>query len=222
MTRVFLIYGIGGAVHWGGTVGAESTQGATTWLVLYMAGTVMAEAAFLDLSLRYPQGLSRRRLRSVAPYLPAILVLLVVPITPLLPLRILELLAGVVLLTADLMSLAAAVVFFVKWFRATSVGRREHSLTWITGVVVVLGVMALLGALELLPGEPEAWNLMSGLLPGLHTCHLADAQRHDAVVPRGRWCLSATGPGVLDPHVEVFATVRQRYVGLETNDGPDR
>ena len=33
------------------------------------------------------------------------------------------------------------------------------------GVIVVLGVQALLGALEALPGEPEAWNLMNGLLP---------------------------------------------------------
>ena len=165
LTRVFLVYAIGGTVHWGGAIGAESQGRAIAWLVLYMAGAVMAEAAFLDLSLRFPRALPQRRLRGIALYLPAILVLLAIPITPFLSLQIVEVMAGAVFLVANLMSLAAAVVFLVKWFRATSVERRAHSLTLIAGVVVLLGVMALLGALETLPGEPDAWNLMSGLLP---------------------------------------------------------
>ena len=59
LAGVFLAYGIGGCVHWGGTIASDSTALGTAFAVLYVAGSAVGDAAFLDLALRYPRSLRR-------------------------------------------------------------------------------------------------------------------------------------------------------------------
>ncbi len=60
LTRIFLLSAIGGAVHWGGSIAAESTGLEIAFLVFYLAATAMGDGAFLDLALRYPRDIRRR------------------------------------------------------------------------------------------------------------------------------------------------------------------
>ena len=165
LTRVFLMYGIGGAVHWGGTIAVESQGVETALLVFYMAATAMGDAAFLDLALRYPRALNRRRFPTVVLYLLAIVTLLAVPVAPFLRARIVEAGLGFVIAVAFMMAIAGGVVFIVQWFRATPAERREYSLTLIVGVLVVTSGIDLLADGGLLPGDPAAWSLMYGFEP---------------------------------------------------------
>lgn len=165
LAGVFLAYGIGGCVHWGGTIASDNEALGTAFAVFYVAGTAVGDAAFLDLALRYPRSLRRRVLRTMAPYLLAILAFIAVPIAPFLPSEIVDSGLGVILMGSLAIAVAGGAVFIVKWFRASPAERREQALTAIVVVLIVTNVISLLADGGVLPGESAAWNLMFGLEP---------------------------------------------------------
>ena len=165
LAGVFLLYGIGGCVHWGGTIASDSTALGTVFAVFYVAGTAVGDAAFLDMALRYPRSLLRRDLRMRAFYLLAILAFIAIPIAPFVSSDIVNSGLGVILLGSLAIAVAGGVVFIVKWFRASSAERREQSLTAIVVVLIVTNAVSLLADGGVLPGESAAWNLMFGLEP---------------------------------------------------------
>jgi len=165
LTRVFLLTGIGGGIHWGGSIGAESTGVQLALITFYVSVTAMGDGAFLDLALRYPHDGSRPRSRTMAFYLLAILTFLAIPIVPFLPAKTAESVVGLAILVAFAMSILGGVVFVVKWFRATAGERRAQSLTAIVGVLILTSALDLLAENGVLPGIPEAWSLSYAATP---------------------------------------------------------
>lgn len=119
LTRVFLAYGIGGCLHWGGTIASDNSGLEIVFLTIYAAASALFDGAFLDLSLRYPRAMRRPGFRTAGFYLLAIVTLLAVPIAPFLPRQTVVAGIGFVIFAAFMMSIAGGVVFLVKWFRAT-------------------------------------------------------------------------------------------------------
>jgi len=165
LTRVFLIYGLGGCIHWGGSIGAGSAGLEVAFLFLYLAVTALGDAAFLDLALRYPRDQSRFGRRTLALYLLAILTLVLVPVAPFLAGQVVQSAVGLIIGIAFLMSTVGGLVFLVKWFRATGADRRAFYLTPIVVALVVSSVLDLMADQGLLPGDPEAWNLPYAIVP---------------------------------------------------------
>ena len=50
---MFLLTGIGGSLHWGGSIAVGNPGLDIAFLLFYMAVTAMGDWAFLDLALRY-------------------------------------------------------------------------------------------------------------------------------------------------------------------------
>ncbi len=69
-TAVFLLYGLGLGIHWGGALGVGGASLEMSLFWVYLAFTVLGDAALLHLALIYPQG-RRTRKRLVALYAPA-------------------------------------------------------------------------------------------------------------------------------------------------------
>ena len=53
--------GIGGCIHWGGSIAAGGGRLKIAFLAFYVAATAMGDAAFLVLALRYPRPVARFR-----------------------------------------------------------------------------------------------------------------------------------------------------------------
>jgi amino acid transporter len=150
---VFLVYGIGGAVHWGGFPAGPGRDLEAALLSFYVAATAAGDGALLDLALRYPRASREGHVRAIAPYLVGLLVLLAVPVAPFLPQPSLAALSSLGLLLAFGMSVAAGVVLLVKWFRT---GREEPGaagLAAIVAAVVASTVGDLVGETGLLPSD---------------------------------------------------------------------
>jgi len=165
LTRTLLVYGFGGAIHWGGAVGAPSPRLEAFLLAAYVAATAFGDGAFLDLSLRYGRAPVVSRLRSRAPYALGALTLLATPIAPFLPEPALAAVLGAAILLAFLMSAAAGVLFLARWLQARPGERRETGLTAIVAALIVATLLDLAAEAGRLPGEPDAWKLLYGLVP---------------------------------------------------------
>jgi len=165
LTRVFLIYGLGGCVHWGGSIGAGTAGLESAFLFLYLAITAMGDAAFLDLAMRYPRARSRWGRRTMVLYLLATLTLIAVPTAPFLPTGLVGTAAGLIIGVAFAMSTVAGLVFLVKWFRATRAERRAYHLTPIAIALIVSSVLDLLADQGVMPGASEAWALSYAIIP---------------------------------------------------------
>lgn len=165
LTRVFLLTGIGGGIHWGGSIAAENTGVQLALITFYVSVTAMGDGAFLDLALRYPRDRHRLGRRGLALYSPAALTFLAVPIVPFLPAKTAESVIGLAILVAFAMSILGGVVFVVKWFRATAGERRAQSLTAIVAVLILTSALDLLAENGVLPGIPEAWSLSYAATP---------------------------------------------------------
>ena len=164
-TAVFLVYGIGGGVHWGGTVDPTHAGLELSLLFVYLAFTAFAEAGFLHLALIFPSGRSLTRGKRLALYSVAALALLVAPIAGLLSKAILEPIAGLILVVANLFSLVAGVLFLVSLFRVDSATRRAASLPLIVTSMFGTFLVATLGTEGILLQQSDAWNLVYGLVP---------------------------------------------------------
>ena len=93
------------------------------------------------------------------------LALLFAVIAGLLPKTLLQTIAGLLLLVANLFSVAAVVVFLVRLVRADAATRRDARLPLIVAALIVAGVISLAGSSGWLPGQPDAWNLVLGFIP---------------------------------------------------------
>ncbi len=104
-TVLFLVYGLCGGVHWGGAIGAANPGLGTSLFFVYLAITALGDAALLHLALVYPHAGPLARTWRVALYAPAGFGLVLVPVAGFAPPTVLEPVAGVVLLAANLFSL---------------------------------------------------------------------------------------------------------------------
>jgi hypothetical protein len=160
LTRVFLFVGLGGCIHWGGSVGADG--GGTielTLLMFYMTVTALGDGAFLDFALRYPHTEPREGPVRFVFYILAALCAVMIPLTAVLPRGFIETWLGLAITIAFVMSLGGGLVFLLKWFSASSGLRHEAALTPIVVVLVASSVLDLLADGGVMPGPPEAWGL---------------------------------------------------------------
>lgn len=164
-TTIFLLYGLGGGVHWGGAIGAPQAVLELSLFFAYLAMTALADAALLHLALIYPRGGPLARRWRIALYAPAAIALFLAVIAGFVPQTVLQTIAGVLLLVANLFSLGAGVVFLVRLFSVDPATRRAARLPLIAAGMVIGSLLALLGAGGVLPGQPEAWNLVLGVIP---------------------------------------------------------
>lgn len=161
-TRVFLLYGLGGGVHWGGAIDAPGAE--LSLLMVYLATSALGEAALLHLALIYPRGARFGRWR-LALYAPAALALALAPLAGVLARPTLETAIGLLLMTANAFGLIAGLIFLVRLFAADPATRRAARLPLVAGGILFGGLLSMLGAGGLLFGEPEAWNLTLAALP---------------------------------------------------------
>lgn len=164
-TTLLLLYGVGAGVHWGGTIGVSNSGLELSLLFVYLGFSALAEAAFLHLALIYPIGGSIARGGLIVLYAPATIAWLVAAIAWAAPTTFLGGVSAVVLLTANLFSVLAAVVLLIRLVRADQTMRRAARLPLVVASVWTAGILAELGARSVLPGQPEAWNLLLGAIP---------------------------------------------------------
>ncbi|HEY5552970.1 MAG TPA: hypothetical protein VIK52_13845 [Opitutaceae bacterium] len=164
-TAIFLLYGFSGGIHWGGAVGAAHAATAMSLFFVYLSVTALGDAALLHLVLIYPKQRMLPKWVCTALYLPAAAAALLAATTAFAPKQLLEAAAGILLLVANLFSLAAGILFLVRFFTTERQVRLAARLPLIAAGVFVGSIVALLGASGLFPGEPESWNLALGVIP---------------------------------------------------------
>ncbi len=166
LTRVYLLTGLGGCIHWGGSIGGFGQGAEIAFLVLYLAATAMADGAFLDLALRYPPSTRwRSRVPTWAFYVLALVTACCIPVAPFVSTGLVEAGLGLVIMVAMAMSILGGIVFLVKWVRATPDERRAYALTPIVGALLLSTALDLLGDEGVLPGPADAWTLPYALVP---------------------------------------------------------
>lgn len=159
---IFFVYGLGNAVHWGGSVAAPGAAELAMFFV-YLSFTGLGDAALLHLALIYPsRAVVERRLLAVL-YLPALAAMALAPIAGLLSLSILGAAAAVILLAANLLSLIAGVAFVWRYVGLESRTRRASKLGPVIYAGIPSAVVGLLGAGGAFPGHPDALNLLLGI-----------------------------------------------------------
>ncbi|HEX9729636.1 MAG TPA: hypothetical protein VGA37_14125 [Gemmatimonadales bacterium] len=164
-TQLFLITGIAFGIHWGGAVGITNPAIEMSVFWVYLALSALGDSALLHLALIYPHGRPLSRSWRNVLYLPALAAVMLAPVAIFVPQNALRVAIGTMLLIAPLLSLAAGVVFTVRLFIADAATRRAARLPLIVAGLWAGGITAHLGAANLLPGVPEAWNLALALLP---------------------------------------------------------
>lgn len=164
-TFLFYLHGLGAAVHWGGSIGSSSRGLELALFFIYLAASLLGEAALLHLALVYGSDGKPRGFVMTLLYAPAVLATLAAPLAPALPASALEPIAGIFLLVATLFGIGAGVIFIVRLVRADAATRRRDGLGIIVGVMVVSTAIELLGSGGVLPGPDDAYNLAYALIP---------------------------------------------------------
>ena len=160
----FWLYCLGGAVHWGGSIGG-------TWepmfLVIYVAASYAAEASLLILALRFAALGPGRGLAWL--YLPAISSLLLAPFAGLADRTLSTAGAALLLGLATLLSLCGWLVFVRKAFSSRLEPPERHAARVIAASLAGCSLVAALGSGGLLPrpdGVPaDAYNLALAGIP---------------------------------------------------------
>ena len=186
---MFVGYCLGSGIHWGGSIGLPPAELELALLFVYLACTLAADAAFLHLALIYPEATTTNRWRLVL-YAPALAALIVAPAIGRLSSATVQEMIGAALVAGYGLSLAGALWFLVRVLRVDAQTRRDSGLVLIVSAVVAGGLVQILGAEGLLGGDPQAWNLTLGVIPGRHR------HRHDEQNPttrRGRCARYAIG-----------------------------
>ena len=164
-TAVLLVYAIGGGVHWGGTVDPQHAGLELSLLFVYLAFSALSEAALLHLALIFPSGRPLRRSVCIALYSVAAPALLVAPLAGFLSEAILGQIIGITLIVANLLSVAAGVLFLVSLIRVDSATRRAAHLPLVVTSMIVAFSVGTLGTEGILLPQSDLWNLASGLIP---------------------------------------------------------
>ncbi len=179
-TLVFLVHCLGSGMHWGGSIGGLPMPAELGLLFVYLAFTVMADAALLHLALIYPRGKTIPLPWRIGFYAPALSASLFVPVAGFVPEAVLQTTVGVLLMLANALSLIGAGVFVVRAFLVDAVVRRTSRLGLIVGGILVGGAVPLLGEVGVLPGLSDAWNLAYGIIPVTIAIAFATADRANA------------------------------------------
>lgn len=164
-TTVFLAFGLGGGLHWGGSIGSDSFVGEWSLFFFYLSISAIADAAILHLALIYPGGGRIPLAGRVALYSPAMLAAIVTLLVGVLPRETLEAIGGGILLFANLFTIAAGVTFIGRCFVLDRSSARAARLPLIATAMVLGSALAILGAAGVLPGQAEAWNLALAIIP---------------------------------------------------------
>ena len=164
-TFIFILYGIGDGIHWGGSIGFSEPEIEQGLLLVYLAFSALASSALVHLSLIYPSGNFTNKLWCRIIYSPALLALFFAPFVSLVPDSVLQLVGGIIIILANLFSFIAMIVFIKSLFTVDAEVRRASHLTMIVVVGVSSLIIASLGSEGVLSGNPEAWNLIYAVLP---------------------------------------------------------
>ena len=164
-TAVFLVFAVGGGIHWGGTIDPMHAGVEFSLFFVYLAFSALAEAALLHLALIFPGGRPLTRNMRIALYCVAVLTFLFAPFAGLLSKASLVSIAGFILVVANLFSVMAGVLFLVSLFRVDSATRRAASLPLIVASLFGTFIISTLGTGGILLVQSEAWNLINGLVP---------------------------------------------------------
>ncbi len=164
-SAIFLVFALGSGVHWGGTIGSANAGLELSLFFVYLAFSTLGEAGLLHLALIFPRGKTLGRSTRIAIYSVAAVAALVAPLAGLLPKTILEPMAGLILMFANLFGLLAGLLFIVSLFRVDPATRRATHLPLIVIAMVITTIMATLGAEGILLKQSDAWNLVYGFVP---------------------------------------------------------
>lgn len=160
---VFLIYCFGSAIHWGGSVGVPNAE--LQLAAVYIALSAAAGGALCHLALVFPQPLVSSATAKSALYIPAAVGLCLIPASIIAPAAAVQTLAGAALLLSSLLSLAAGVILMRQYLRQRAPERRRLKLDVVVFGGLGTSALALAGSSGLMPGPPDAWNLLFGILP---------------------------------------------------------
>jgi len=108
-TGIFLLYGIGGGVHWGGAIGSDLKNLEMVLFFVYLALTALSDASLLHLALLFPNSQVSPRSWEKVLYFPAALALILAPIAGFVSQPTMKIIAMLVLLVGNLMSIIAGV-----------------------------------------------------------------------------------------------------------------
>jgi hypothetical protein len=182
-TLIFLVYCIGAGVHWGGTIDPGHRGVELSLLLVYLAFSAMAEAGLLHLALVFPSGRSLGTGVRIAIYSVAVLALIAAPFAAVLSSHALDMIAGIVLLLANLFSLAAGLLFVVSLVRLEADVSRATRLPLVVAGLLSAFVVSTLGTQGILLPQSEAWNLANGALPFCLAYALGGHGRMDRLRP---------------------------------------
>jgi hypothetical protein len=164
-TALFCLHGLCAGVHWGGSIGSGSKGLELALFFVYLAVSVLGEAALLHLALIYGRAWFTRTGVMALLYVPGVAALLLAPIAPVLPIAAISAAAGIVLLFGNLLGIAAGVIFIVRFALADADTRRRDGLGIIVATMLIGFAVSTLGTSGILPGSDEAFNLALALIP---------------------------------------------------------
>jgi hypothetical protein len=162
--KAFLLYCFGSAIHWGGSVGVPANA-EVLLLSVYIALSAVADGALLHLALVFPKPLVSSATPKAASYIPAALGIFLIPVSVAVSAGAFQTLAAATLMLASFLSIGAGVILIGQYIRHEPAQRRRFKL----GIVVFCGLtsaaLAVVGSSGLIAGQPNAWNLLFGVLP---------------------------------------------------------
>ena len=162
--RVFFIYAVGAAIHWGGSIGAPGILGVVL-LFAYLAISALGEGALVHLALIYPHKNAQSDKYLLLAYGPAALGALSLVGAVWLPRETLETIAGLVIGLTVLLSLIAAIVLITRYHRFAAKARKASRLRPVIYLGLGSGLLGALGSTGLFFGATDMWNLLFGVLP---------------------------------------------------------
>ncbi len=164
-SHVFLVYSMGTAVHWGGAIGTSHRGPDLTLFFLYLGLSAVGSAALLHLACIYPRSGSLARGWLAAFYAPAAAALMLAGPAGRAPEAVIGAAVGGVLIATEVLAIGAGVIFLWRLLTSDALTRRSARLTLIFLGLAAPFLVTLMAAGGFLPGEPEAWNLVLGVIP---------------------------------------------------------
>ncbi len=140
LARYFLIYCLGGAIHWGGAVGGPYEVG---FLLVYVAATYSGEVSLLALALALGTTSQERFRRWL--HAPALAVIVLAPFGLWIERRVAAILAAVLLGVAAVLALLAGVVFLRKALQRDLDPRSRSAARVIAASLLTFTAIAALG-----------------------------------------------------------------------------
>lgn len=163
-SKALSVYCFGSAVHWGGSIAAPG-DAAVILLAVYVVLSALADGALMHFALVFPRPLVRSPRAKASAYIPASIGIVLVPFSALVSPTTFTTMAGATLLLASTVSIVAGLVIIGQYLRLGPAERRLFGLDAVVFVGLGSTAIGLLGSSGLLPGRPDLWNLLLGILP---------------------------------------------------------